>query len=265
LRVLCLMLHLGLISLHLILLGIWVVHLEHKIVFPLDMQSRVSLALTLLTTSFGICYFSVLVFVTQRLTFHYNLQKGIILTQIHDIAYSWTGIGSALANLYSQLFLTVSLTGTLAVVGYLGGISILHVTTPSLLSVETFNRSMPSDVETFGFPQFNTSDNTYANPLDFEAEHKTSYALMQKTSGFVPWIGNLDDSERLGLYNGTIYDVLQDVYPQGRSAQVSAVGYNITCGYLAGVNTHVEDKNGLTTWTVSFPQFGSVVHILSTG
>jgi hypothetical protein len=88
-----------------------------------------------------------------------------------------------------------------------------------------------------------------------------------KTSGFVPWIGNLDESQTLGLFNGSIYDVLQDVFPAGKPAQVTAVGYNITCGYLEGVNTDVKtDKEGIATWNISFPQSDTLlVHLLSTG
>ncbi|KAJ6533520.1 hypothetical protein B0H19DRAFT_1080932 [Mycena capillaripes] len=244
--VLCLLLHIGLVVLHLALLVIWAMHLENKGVFPLDMQRNLQLITTLTTTAFGI-----------RLALSYNFQKDGTLTAMHDITSAWAGIGSALATLYSQMSLAGSVVGTLSVVGYLGGISILHVTTPSLLSIETFNQSVPLNVQTLGSPQFNASD---------ASDDDSTYAWLVKTSGFVPWIGNLDESQTLGLFNGSIYDVLQDVFPAGKPAQVTAVGYNITCGYLEGVNTDVKtDKEGIATWNISFPQSGTLVHLLSTG
>lgn len=97
-------------------------------------------------------------FVTQKLALSYNFHKARTLTAMHDITSAWAGIGSALATLYSQRSLAGSVVGTLSVVGYLGGISILHVTTPSLLSIETFNQSVLSNVQTLGSPQFNASD-----------------------------------------------------------------------------------------------------------
>ncbi|KAJ7236533.1 hypothetical protein C8J57DRAFT_1479199 [Mycena rebaudengoi] len=246
LGVLCLLLHIGLVVLHLTLLVIWVMHLEHKGVFPLDMQSNLKLITTLTTTAFGI-----------KLALSYNFHKDGTLTAMHDITSAWAGIGSALATLYNQMSLAGSVVGTLSVVGYLGGISILHVTTPSLLSIETFNQSVLSNVQTLGSPQFNASD---------ASDDDSTYAWLLKTSGFVPWIGNLDESQTLGLFNGSIYDVLQDVFPAGKPAQVTAVGYNITCGYLEGVNTDVKtDKKGIATWNISFPQSGTLVHLLSTG
>ncbi|KAJ7916393.1 hypothetical protein B0H13DRAFT_1871282 [Mycena leptocephala] len=245
LGVLCLLLHIGLIILHLALLVVWAMHLEHKGVFPLDMQSNLKLITTLTTTAFGI-----------KLALSYNFHKARTLTAMHDITSAWAGIGSALATLYSQMSLAGSVVGTLSVVGYLGGISILHVTTPSL-SIETFNQSVLSNVQTLGSPQFNASD---------ASDDDSTYAWLLKTSGFVPWIGNLDESQTLGLFNGSIYDVLQDVFPAGKPAQVTAVGYNITCGYLEGVNTDVKtDKEGIATWNISFPQSDTLlVHLLST-
>lgn len=97
-------------------------------------------------------------FVTQKLALSYNFHKDGTLTAMHDITCAWAGVGSALATLHSQMSLAASVVGTLSVVGYLGGISILHVTTPSLISIEAFNQSVLSNVQTLGSPQFNASD-----------------------------------------------------------------------------------------------------------
>src|ERR1700761_842962 len=51
----------------------------------------------------------------------------------------------------------------------------------------------------------------------------------------LPWINGLDDSEKLGLSNGSLYDVLEQAYPGSGLTEVSALGFNITCGYVADI------------------------------
>ncbi|KAJ6617300.1 hypothetical protein B0H10DRAFT_1878452, partial [Mycena sp. CBHHK59/15] len=136
LRLICLVSHLTLILLHFMLVGVWAApHLEHKIVFSVDLQSTVSLAVTAITTTFGTAYFALLVFVTQKLAFHRNLHKQRTLTSMHDNATAWTGFGSALANLLNQVSVPASVISGLCVLMYLGSISVLHITTPSLFAI----------------------------------------------------------------------------------------------------------------------------------
>ncbi|KAJ7230365.1 hypothetical protein GGX14DRAFT_3757 [Mycena pura] len=45
----------------------------------------------------------------------------------------------------------------------------------------------------------------------------------------------LDESQTVGLYNGSLYDVLAQSNPADTAAQVSATGFNVTCGYLPNV------------------------------
>jgi hypothetical protein len=42
LRVFCLALHTGLILLHLVLLAVWATHLEHKIIFSAELQTKIA-------------------------------------------------------------------------------------------------------------------------------------------------------------------------------------------------------------------------------
>lgn len=61
-------------------------------------------------------------------------------------------------------------------------------------------------------------------------------------SQFLPWINNLNSSQTLGLFNGSLYEVLNDDAIGNGKASVSAIGFNITCGYLLGV-IHVSTMN----------------------
>ncbi|KAJ7924190.1 hypothetical protein B0H13DRAFT_2654929 [Mycena leptocephala] len=148
------------------------------------------------------------------------------LTASHDIARAWTGVGSALAALVDQIAVPSSTVGTLSVAGYLLSISILHITTPALFSVETFAQSIPTTVTTTGFPLLNGTLN---------------YDNIQQVAHFHPLrstlISNLNKAD-LALYasNGSLYEVLDVDSGQGLT-KVNAKGFNITCGYLSGVHT----------------------------
>jgi hypothetical protein len=49
---------------------------------------------------------------------------------------------------------------------------------------------------------------------------------------FLSWRGILDDSHMLGLYNGSLHEVLKTTTAKKGQAQVSALGFNISCGYV---------------------------------
>ncbi|KAJ7897553.1 hypothetical protein B0H14DRAFT_2494623 [Mycena olivaceomarginata] len=224
-RLLCFALHTGLMLLHVLLLVIWTTRLEHRMIFPLELQTYISEVTKVTMTGFATIYLALVVFVTQKLAYQYNLEKYQTLTATHDNLLSWSGIGSALNSLYLQISLPASVTGTLSVFAYLMLVTVIHITTPALVSVQTFSLSTSSVVPTAGIPQWNQSN------------HEHILAFMEQTVDFLPWIHNLNDT--LGLFNGSLYEVLQDDSLGSGSAEVSAIGLNVTCGYLAGTNTHI--------------------------
>ncbi|KAI0938477.1 hypothetical protein AcV5_000154 [Taiwanofungus camphoratus] len=61
------------------------------------------------------------------------------LTAIHDVMNAWSGLGAALITLWRQQRVAASVVATLEVTIYLACISILHITTLALFSMETFN------------------------------------------------------------------------------------------------------------------------------
>jgi hypothetical protein len=67
---------------------------------------------------------------------------------------------------------------------------------------------------------------------------------------FLAWRGIFNNSQMLGLSNGSLHDVLETTTSGKGNATVSAVGFNISCGYLsAKINSAVhssdETKSGL--------------------
>ncbi|KAJ7793156.1 hypothetical protein B0H14DRAFT_3498386 [Mycena olivaceomarginata] len=125
------------------LLAIWAKGLEHRITFCLDNQKTVNLLITAIANTFGTIYAAALVFVTQRLWTRRSLPTEKTLTVTHDSAAAWTGIGSALSQLWSQRTTSGSVIGVLSVFLCLANILVLHITTPALFSFETFNYTWP--------------------------------------------------------------------------------------------------------------------------
>ncbi|KAJ7826839.1 hypothetical protein B0H13DRAFT_2120458 [Mycena leptocephala] len=211
---LCLTLHAVLVLVHIALLISGIKHWEHHFTFAVEHQTVVSFRTTTIAMVFAATYTSILVFLVQKLAMQQNLRTYQTLTATHDSITSWAGLGSAL--LHSSVF------GTLNIVIYLGCISILHITIPANLSVATFSTTVPVDAITVGVPEFQNSTTVIAI-RDFITSFCTD---------FLPWTGSLDDFQLLGLYNGSLHEVLQNTTSGRGQASVSATGFNITCGYI---------------------------------
>lgn len=102
-------------------------------------------------------YSALLVFVTQNLSMRCGLQRYQTLTETHDKTAAWSGIGSAVAQIWNQKAAPASMAGVLSVFLYLASILALHITTPALFSLETFTTSLSLPVQTQSLPAFNAS------------------------------------------------------------------------------------------------------------
>lgn len=87
------------------------------------------------------------------------------LTAIHDVMNAWSGLGAALITLWRQQRVAASVVATLEVTIYLACISILHITTLALFSMETFNNVGSVTTSTIiGMPSItNISYNPYGS------------------------------------------------------------------------------------------------------
>lgn len=84
-------------------------------------------------------YTAALVATTQQLALRRNLLLQQTVTATHDKAHAWSGLGSALISLKNQFHIAASVWGTIAVAVYLSCITLLHVTTPAIFTLEVFN------------------------------------------------------------------------------------------------------------------------------
>ncbi|KAF8143694.1 hypothetical protein K438DRAFT_1993651 [Mycena galopus ATCC 62051] len=222
LRLLSIILHAALAAIHLALLAVRSRGLEHRFVFGLQHQATVSLVITAVTTAFGTIYSALLVFVTQTLTSRRSVRSIQTLTAVHDTAAAWSGIGSAVLQLWRQRVIPGSVVGVLSALLYLGGILVLHISTPALFSIETFNSTREVPIVTQSLPARKWSDTDLLDDI----QNVTQYS----TSALYSFPSVVKSTMSLGLYGGTLHDVLELNEATG-NVTVNATGFNITCGY----------------------------------
>ncbi|KAJ7123460.1 hypothetical protein C8R44DRAFT_735107 [Mycena epipterygia] len=242
-----LLLHSTLVAIHVLLVVVWYGALEHRAAFSLRNQKIVSLVITATTTTFGTIYSALLVFVTQTLSMRRNLQMDQTLTATHDNAAAWAGIGSSVFYLWYQKVVPASILGIFSVFLYLANILILHVTTPALFSLETFNLSRPVGVKTRGLPAYNWSANVENDLGHLESD----YAPL--SLHFLPFVQD-GNTTSLGLYQGTLYDVL-DGNTGSDNVAVNATGFNISCGYSSNASLSYDDGSWVVLNGSAYPQY----------
>ncbi|KAJ7437404.1 hypothetical protein FB451DRAFT_1378620 [Mycena latifolia] len=215
LRILSLSLHSTLIAIHLALVGVWAKGLEHHLISTLENQKLVSSLITAILTTFGTIYSAVLVLVTQTLSIRRSLRMDQTLTATRDNSAAWAGIGSAILHVWHQKSVPASVIGVFSTLLYLGNILVLHITTPSLVSLQTFNSSRSVLVPTQSLPAYN-----WSNSVDFDMQvNKCSSDQLANTlnSGILEESlpGSLayrsfvaGTTTTQGLYGGTLYDIL---------------------------------------------------------
>ncbi|KAJ7512649.1 hypothetical protein B0H11DRAFT_2434 [Mycena galericulata] len=149
------------------------------------------------------------------------------------------GIGSAVLSLLGQRSLRSSLVGVLSAVLYLGNIMVLHVTTPALFSVQTFNSTRSIPVQTQSLVDYKTNDTLGSFLSDIGV-------YMVDIMPILPFLRNLSI---LGLDGGSLYDVLPP-NPGTGAVTVNATAFNITCGYIAPEDVNTRNSTGIYPWEI---------------
>ncbi|KAJ7479499.1 hypothetical protein FB451DRAFT_1239109 [Mycena latifolia] len=261
LRLASLILHVFLVAIHVVLIGIWATKLEHGLVFSLEHQQIVSFLITAITTTFGTIYSALLVFVTQTLAMRRSLHTEQPLTVTHDSVVAWSGIGSALFQIWNQKAMHTSVIGVLSVFLYLGSILALHITTPALFALETFSLSRSVLVDTEGLPAYDPSG--YLSGLNLSEQLPAAFfdKVFLYTTGSLYYLPYVNGSASLGLHEGTLYNVPKPNAGIG-SVEVGATGFNITCEYLDDLNITriggVEETDWILTSTNAAGPLGSL-------
>ncbi|KAH7903079.1 hypothetical protein BJ138DRAFT_1120757, partial [Hygrophoropsis aurantiaca] len=189
-------------------------------------------------------YTAVLVFVTRRLALSYNFSRRQILTSIHDKSEAWTGIGAALSGLWDQTKIKTSMGASIAVTVYLLSISTLHITSSSIMQLQTFNATITVPVSTtVGWPD---------ESIDLAG------LTWSSIDPFIPAASQLATLSTVGISNSTIYDLVSLNSGFGE-AIVNATTVSASCSLLSASRNLAQDNvilnlNNFTEATIGFTQ-----------
>ncbi|KDR84452.1 hypothetical protein GALMADRAFT_713990 [Galerina marginata CBS 339.88] len=215
----CLGLHVFLVFIYLALSVTGAQKLEHRITFGVDEGNTVSSRLSSILQAYITVYSATLLFFVQRVSIRQNLLRHEPLTATHDFTTAWSGVGSAVFSLYNQLSVPASSWRVSGVAAYLTCLSIMHITTPTLFTLQLFSSNTSIMVNT-----------TLALPNVFN--FWSAYSNEPQTQSEVPFLLRLQSS-RPGLNGSTIFDVLQ-ASPGVGTAIVNAITFDVTCGFVQG-------------------------------
>ncbi|KAF9228112.1 hypothetical protein BS17DRAFT_805709 [Gyrodon lividus] len=213
----CYVLHALLIILHAFLLGMLLNGIDHRITMPPTKANRYSVMLTVLQQTFFTVYQGALVVITQQLALRSNLLRRQTLTALHDKSVAWGGLGASILSLWRQGSVPTAIYGALCVVLYLLSISILHVSSSSLIDVETYDTNVPSVVRTsLGLPNMTAVRDGY------DTQSWDNAGAVSSAIGQLPTMFNY------GVINSTVYDIVMDTTGVG-TVTVNATTFTVKC------------------------------------
>ncbi|KAF8496310.1 hypothetical protein JB92DRAFT_2817902 [Gautieria morchelliformis] len=246
-----LFLHSLLIVIHLVLLAIIFAppgHLEHRVSVALGRQSNaLQSAIVVISMAFNVTFLAAILFLIQQLAHRRALHTRQTLTAVHDTFSAWGGIGSALSVMYAQRKRATALWRLFCVTAYLVGMSGLHITTPGLFSVATFNNTFPGTVDAKSRnPVFSWPPSIYQN-LDDASYVLPMLNLLQHTNTTIGLNGNVI----FDVVGPAQDDVTGDFRPLSEDIGVNATAFHVTCGLLPQARQN-GTSNG-TVWSISTP------------
>lgn len=249
-RVLCHALHATLLLIHVVLLVLRMLELDHHFVGGLDYRidipsppysisipnNIVANAITAGIQTFFTLYGMALVAITQQLALRRNLLQYQTLTETHDMTAAWQGLGMAIPVFWKQP--RVAVGGVALIVLYLCGITGVHITSPLILTLETF--PCVSQVN-------KTTVNGMQNLTDFHLRPywNTATALVRAAVGY-------SEMPTIGLHNATLYETLVPDGAAFGNATVNAVTFEAQCHSFPNVSTTVDDVPNEYNVTVTY-------------
>ncbi|KAK0436002.1 hypothetical protein EV421DRAFT_1147129 [Armillaria borealis] len=236
---LCFVLHAVLVCAHVLILLVWITRIEHKVVFPIGKRSNMlSTALVQVSQIISTVYIAGLVLVSQQLATRRNIHARQTLTATHDNMSAWSGLGAALISVWRQTAIAASVAGSVLVAGYFICVTILHITAPAIFSIQPFNTTQYAVISTtMGPPNISINNHGSSNPSSFWLD----------STPVIPYLSHSDRISKIGLENGTLYDVLPTNTGEG-GVFVNALTFNVTCGFVDGASITPIGTTG--NWTV---------------
>ncbi|KAG2143695.1 hypothetical protein DEU56DRAFT_900243 [Suillus clintonianus] len=243
----CYMLHAILVMIYVVLVIVYIAHWEHRATLPFTQMNNDfwSVVLSASLQAFYTVYTAVLLFFTQRLAMSRSLVHRLKLTTIHDISGAWSGLGSALSSVWQQTDIPASWWMISTVTAYLVCISVLHITSSTLLQIQTFNTSMTTSVPTMlAWPYDSSIFGTY----------ETNWASITAS---LPVVSQLSGLVSVGLSNATVYDTPYTNSVAG-NATVDATTISSRCGLLPNL-TYSADAGMLSVNSTIGDGYGTFI------
>ncbi|KAH7905605.1 hypothetical protein BJ138DRAFT_1105846 [Hygrophoropsis aurantiaca] len=201
LRTLCYVSHGSLFGLHVALLIVYGFHTEHRV--TITTATTADVVATILTVSLQSFYtvFTLALSVYTSINFH--------------SPRSLDRIGAALSGLWDQTKIKTSMRATIAVTVYLLSISALHITSSSIIQLQTFNATTTVPVSTtVGWPD---------ESVDFTLLDWSSITPL------IPATYQVSTLSTAGISNATIYDLVSRNLGFGE-AIINATTISASCG-----------------------------------
>ncbi|KAI6030206.1 hypothetical protein EDC04DRAFT_104601 [Pisolithus marmoratus] len=131
----CYLLHIALVLIHIVLLLLYKYRVKQNVHGITGSGDIASVGIVIGLLAFSVLYGFVLVWLTQQLALRSNLMRQQTLTETHDKTNAWSGIGAAVALLFTQSKVA---RGVYLIILYFLGISALHITSSSIMSITLF-------------------------------------------------------------------------------------------------------------------------------
>ncbi|KAJ7690286.1 hypothetical protein B0H14DRAFT_2652463 [Mycena olivaceomarginata] len=212
---------------------------------------------TLLPTSIALHGFLVVLFVALLGLGILRTEHSVIFSLEHQKSVSFwcTIVATAFGTIYHTLLVYMARKSamTKAVQRY----SILAATHDELSAWTGIGAAFSTLAKQLTLPTaalgiFSIMVDTTSIPIWSDSPQDTTLALFQAGGAFLPWLSQLDESNKLGLENGSLYDVLTKAYPGSGTTRVSALGFNITCSHIPNVTVNKFNPS-LDGYNISFP------------
>ncbi|VDB84914.1 unnamed protein product [Peniophora sp. CBMAI 1063] len=233
-------LHVVVFALYVGLCIVWAMGLEQRILVAFTSASHVQTWINLISHLIMLLLSIVLVALMQshatRSPFA-NLPQP--LTSLSDKISSWSGLGSALLNLYHNLSFPTTLGNAILSTTYFATLSGLGISSSFLFTVPAANETISHNVTTLiGSPSvlgmIPPGSNVSGIPSDF-----TNLTFNWYRSGMgVGVLNSVNTTVFPGLVANRVYDTLLEPWPasSNATATVGFTDFNVKCGSVPGLN-----------------------------
>ncbi|KAF9511951.1 hypothetical protein BS47DRAFT_1124939 [Hydnum rufescens UP504] len=137
---------------YLLLIGLWSHHAFDHTLFNISRLGQVNQIVSVLSQAWAVATISVITFTVQAIAVDLAIQQCQTVAALHDTLGSWLGVVYAVVALFqSQDHLQTQLRLVLTLVFFVS-MSILHISTPSVITVHAVNSTVPFNASVVRMP-----------------------------------------------------------------------------------------------------------------